>query len=142
MARIFDKVVYNEKLRVCFDTCHTNDSGYDIVHDFDGVMEQFDKIIGTERIAVFHLNDSKNVRGAAKDRHANIGFGELGFDALSYIVHHKDFEQIPKILETPYIPSPTKDKKSYAPYKYELEMLRNNQFDPDVMNRIIAEHES
>ena len=105
-------------------------------------MEQFDKIIGTERIAVFHLNDSKNVRGAAKDRHANIGFGELGFDALSYIVHHKDFEQIPKILETPYIPSPTKDKKSYAPYKYELEMLRNNQFDPDVMNRIIAEHES
>ena len=142
LARIFDKVVYNEKLRVCFDTCHTNDSGYDIVHDFDGVMEQFDKIIGTERIAVFHLNDSKNVRGAAKDRHANIGFGELGFDALSYIVHHKDFEQIPKILETPYIPSPTKDKKSYAPYKYELEMLRNNQFDPDVMNRIIAEHES
>ena len=139
LARIFDKVVYNEKLRVCFDTCHTNDSGYDIVHDFDGVMEQFDKIIGTERIAVFHLNDSKNVRGAAKDRH---GFGELGFDALSYIVHHKDFEQIPKILETPYIPSPTKDKKSYAPYKYELEMLRNNQFDPDVMNRIIAEHES
>ena len=129
LARIFDKVVYNEKLRVCFDTCHTNDSGYDIVHDFDGVMEQFDKIIGTERIAVFHLNDSKNVRGAAKDRH-------------SYIVHHKDFEQIPKILETPYIPSPTKDKKSYAPYKYELEMLRNNQFDPDVMNRIIAEHES
>lgn len=142
LARIFDKVIYNEKLRVCFDTCHTNDSGYDIVHDFDGVMEEFDKIIGTERIAVFHLNDSKNIRGAAKDRHANIGFGELGFDALSYIVHHKNFIQVPKILETPYIPSPTKDKKSYAPYKYELEMLRNNQFDPNVMNRIIAEHES
>ena len=142
LAQIFDKVVYNEKLRVCFDTCHTNDSGYDIVHDFDGVMEQFDKIIGTERIAVFHLNDSKNVRGAAKDRHANIGFGELGFDALSYIVHHKDFVHVPKILETPYIPSPMKDKKSYAPYKYELEMLRNGQFDPDVMNRIIAAHES
>lgn len=142
LARIFDKVTYNEKLRVCFDTCHTYDSGYDIVHDFDGVMEQFDKIIGKDRIAVFHINDSKNVRGAAKDRHANIGFGELGFDTLSYIIHHKDFEEIPKILETPYIPSPTKEKKSYAPYKYEIEMLRNNTFDPDVMEHIINDNEN
>ena len=142
LARIFDKVTYNEKLRVCFDTCHAHDSGYDIVHDFDGVMEQFDKIIGKDRIAVFHINDSKNVRGAAKDRHANIGFGELGFDTLSYIIHHKDFEEIPKILETPYIPSPTKEKKSYAPYKYEIEMLRNNTFDPDVMEHIINDNEN
>lgn len=142
LARIFDKVIYNEKLRVCFDTCHTNDSGYDIVHDFDGVMEQFDKIIGKERIAVFHINDSKNVRGAAKDRHANIGFGELGFDALSYVVHHPDFMHVPKILETPYIPSATKEKKSYAPYRYEIEMLRNRQFDPDLCNRIISENEA
>ncbi len=142
LARIFDKVIYNEKLRVCFDTCHTNDSDYDIVHDFDGVMEQFDKIIGKERIAVFHINDSKNVRGAAKDRHANIGFGELGFDALSYVVHHPDFMHVPKILETPYIPSPTKEKKSYAPYRYEIEMLRNRQFDPDLCNRIISENEA
>ena len=142
LARIFDKVTYNEKRRVCFDTCHTHDSGYDIVHDFDGVMEQFDKIIGKDRIAVFHINDSKNVRGAAKDRHANIGFGELGFDTLSYIIHHKDFEEIPKILETPYIPSPTKEKKSYAPYKYEIEMLRNNTFDPDVMEHIINDNEN
>lgn len=142
LARIFDKVTYNEKLRVCFDTCHTSDSGYDIVHDFDGVMEEFDKIIGKERIAVFHINDSKNVRGAAKDRHANIGFGELGFDALSYIVHHPDFMHVPKILETPYIPSPTKEKKSYAPYRYEIEMLRNRQFDPDLCNRIISENEA
>lgn len=142
LARIFDKVTYNEKLRVCFDTCHTHDSGYDIVHDFDGVMEQFDKIIGKDRIAVFHINDSKNVRGAAKDRHANIGFGELGFDTLSYIIHHKDFEEIPKILETPYIPSPTKEKKSYAPYKYEIEMLRSNTFAPDVMEHIINDNEN
>lgn len=142
LARIFDKVTYNEKLRICFDTCHAHDSGYDIVHDFDGVMEQFDKIIGKDRIAVFHINDSKNVRGAAKDRHANIGFGELGFDTLSYIIHHKDFEEIPKILETPYIPSPTKEKKSYAPYKYEIEMLRNNTFDPDVMEHIINDNEN
>lgn len=142
LARIFDKVTYNEKLRVCFDTCHTNDSGYDIVHNFDGVMEQFDKIIGTDRIAVFHINDSKNVKGAAKDRHANIGFGELGFDVLSYIVHHKDFQHVPKILETPYIPSPTKEKKSYAPYKYEIEMLRNGVFDPQIAERIIKDQEN
>lgn len=141
LARIFDKVTYNEKLRVCFDTCHTNDSGYDIVHDFDGVMEQFDKIIGTDRIAVFHINDSKNIRGAAKDRHANIGFGELGFDALSYIVHHEDFQHVPKILETPYIPSPTKEKKSYPPYKYEIEMLRSGIFDSNIIERIIKDQE-
>lgn len=141
LARIFDKVVYNEKLRVCFDTCHTNDSGYDIVHDFDGVMEEFDRFIGTERIAVFHINDSKNVRGAAKDRHANIGFGELGFDAISYIVHHPNFMHVPKILETPYIPSPTKDKKSYAPYRYEIEMLRNHTFDPELLHHIISANE-
>lgn len=141
LARIFDKVVYNEKLRVCFDTCHTNDSGYDIVHDFDGVMEEFDRFIGTERIAVFHINDSKNVRGAAKDRHANIGFGELGFDAISYIVHHPNFMHVPKILETPYIQSPTKDKKSYAPYRYEIEMLRNHTFDPELLHHIISANE-
>lgn len=128
LARIYDKVTYNDKLRVCFDTCHTNDSGYDIVHNFDGVIEQFDKLLGKEQIAVFHINDSKNVRGASKDRHANIGFGEIGFDALSYIVHHKDFTEIPKILETPYIPSPTDGKKSFAPYKHEIEMLKTNQF--------------
>ena len=104
LARIYDGVVHNEKLRVCFDTCHTHDSGYDIIHDFDGVIDHFDKLIGKEQIAVFHINDSKNIRGASKDRHANIGLGEIGFDALSYIVHHKDFEAVPKILETPYIP--------------------------------------
>ena len=129
LARIIDGVTYNEKLSVCFDTCHTHDSGYDIAHDFDGVIQKFDHIIGKERIAVFHINDSKNVCGAAKDRHANIGFGEIGFDALSYIVHHPDFADVPKILETPYIPSQVKDKKSYAPYKYEIEMLKENHFN-------------
>lgn len=134
LARIFDGVKYNEKLRVCFDTCHTHDSGYDIIHHFDNVIDDFDRILGKEQIAVFHINDSKNPQGAAKDRHANIGFGEIGFDALSYIVHHKDFEQIPKILETPYIPDPDNKKKSYAPYKYEIEILKNNRFDADLLS--------
>lgn len=137
LAAIYDGVKYNEKLRVCFDTCHTNDSGYDIVHHFDEVIEQFDQILGKDQIAVFHINDSKNPRGAAKDRHANIGFGEIGFDALSYIVHHKDFEQIPKILETPYLPDPENKKKSYAPYKYEIEMLKSKKFDPEISKKIL-----
>ena len=141
LARIYDGVIYNDKLRVCFDTCHTHDSGYDIIHDFEGVIEKFDKILGKDQIALFHINDSKNVCGASKDRHANLGFGEIGFDALSYIVHHPDFKDVPKILETPWISSPTKDKKSYAPYKYEIEMLRNKCFDADVQNIIIAENE-
>ena len=124
LARIYDGVSCSDKLRVCFDTCHTHDSGYDIVHDFDGVIQQFDRLLGKDQIAVFHINDSKNERGASKDRHANLGFGNIGFDALSYIVHHPDFEHVPKILETPYIPSPTEPKKSYSPYKHEIEMLR------------------
>lgn len=124
LARIYDGVTHNEKLRVCFDTCHTSDSGYDIIHHFDDVINAFDRIIGKDQIAVFHINDSKNIPGACKDRHANIGQGQIGFDALHYIVHHKDFEDVPKILETPYIPDPDNPKKSYPPYKAEIEMLK------------------
>lgn len=141
LARIYDGVIHNEKLRVCFDTCHTNDSGYDIIHHFDDVMDEFDRIIGKDQIVVFHINDSKNVPGAAKDRHENIGFGEIGFDAINYIVRHPDFENVPKILETPYIPSPANPKKSYAPYKYEIEMLRKGEFDPELKEKIIQANE-
>ena len=140
LARIYDGVKYNDKLRICFDTCHTNDSGYDIINHFDDVIADFDRLIGKEQIAVFHINDSKNPLGAAKDRHANIGFGKIGFDALSYIVHHKDFEHVPKILETPYIPDPENKKKSYAPYKYEIEMLKTRRFDQTLPERIIADN--
>lgn len=141
LARIYDGVKYNDKLRICFDTCHTSDSGYDIIHRFDEVMEDFDRIIGKDQIALFHINDSKNVPGAAKDRHENIGFGQIGFDALNYIVHHSNFENIPKILETPYIPSPSNPKKSYAPYKYEIAMLRNGSFNPALKETIIQDNE-
>lgn len=141
LARIYDGVTYNSRLRVCFDTCHTSDSGYDIIRRFDDVIDEFDRIIGKDQIAVFHINDSKNSPGAAKDRHENIGFGHIGFGALNYIVHHPDFDQVPKILETPYIPSPSKPKKSYAPYKYEIAMLRSGQFDPDLKNKIIRDNE-
>lgn len=141
LAAIYEGVTYNEKLRVCFDTCHTSDSGYDIIRHFDDVISDFDHILGKEQIAVFHINDSKNVPGARKDRHENIGFGQIGFDALHYIVHHKDFTDIPKILETPYIPSEIHAKKAYAPYKYEIEMLKNGIFDPQLKQHIINAHE-
>ncbi len=124
LAAIYDGVKYNDKLRVCFDTCHTHDAGYDVVNDFDGVIAEFDRIIGKDQIAVFHINDSKNVRGAHKDRHENLGKGELGFEALKRVVWHPDFLDIPKILETPWIKNPDDPKDTRAPYKEEIEMLR------------------
>lgn len=124
LAAIYDGVKYNEKLRVCFDTCHTHDAGYDVVNDFDGVIAEFDRIIGKDQIAVFHINDSKNVRGAHKDRHENLGKGELGFEALKRVVWHPDFLDVPKILETPWIKNPDNPKDTWAPYKEEIEMLR------------------
>lgn len=125
LAAIYDKVTHSEKLRVCMDTCHLNDAGYDIVNDFDGVIDRFDQLIGKDQIALFHINDSKNVRGTGKDRHANIGEGTIGTEALRYIVHHPDFIQLPKILETPYIPSLTDPDKKVPPYKEEIALLRN-----------------
>ena len=130
----------NEVLTAETDCCIALET-MDIIHHFDDVMESFDRLLGKDQIAVFHINDSKNIPGAAKDRHENIGFGEIGFDAISTIVHHPDFESVPKILETPYIPSVTKAKKSYAPYKYEIEMLRNNRFDPEMKDHILADCE-
>ncbi len=137
LAAIFDGVTYNEKLRVCFDTCHVNDSGYDIVNDLDGVLTKFDKVLGLDKIAVFHLNDSKNALGAKKDRHENIGFGNIGFDTLHRIVTMKEFESVPKILETPYVAIPGDDKNKVAPYKYEIAMLKEGKFHPDLLNEIV-----
>lgn len=124
LAAIYDGVTYNDKLRVCFDTCHTHDAGYDVINDFDGVIAEFDRIIGKDQIAVFHINDSKNMRGAHKDRHENLGKGELGFEALKRVVWHPDFRDVPKILETPWIKNPDNPKDTWAPYKEEIEMLR------------------
>jgi len=137
IAKIIDGVDYNERLSVCFDTCHTHDAGYNIKEDFDGVLNEFDKIIGVDRIKVVHVNDSKNDIGAHKDRHENIGFGYIGFDALNYIVHHDTFKDIPKILETPFVGIDKKSKK--PPYKLEIEMLKQQQFDPELQNKLLNE---
>ncbi|WP_026771160.1 MULTISPECIES: deoxyribonuclease IV [Sediminibacillus] len=137
LAKIIDGVKLNDKLSICFDTCHTHDAGYDIVHDFDGVLAEFDQVIGLDRLKVIHVNDSKNVRGAGKDRHENIGFGHIGFDALRNIVHHPQLEALPKILETPYVGEDKKNKK--PPYKFEIEMLKGDSFVRDLKEQIVSQ---
>ncbi|NCJ15367.1 deoxyribonuclease IV [Staphylococcus pseudintermedius] len=137
IAQIIDGVTHNERLSVCLDTCHIHDAGYDVVNDFDGVLNEFDRIIGVDRIKVVHVNDSKNPISAHKDRHENIGFGHIGFDALNYVVHHEQFENIPKILETPYVGEDKKNKK--PPYRYEIEAFKNETFDPNMKNKILSQ---
>lgn len=134
LAKIIDGVTLNEKLSITMDTCHINDAGYNVKEDFDGVLEEFDRIIGLERLKVVHVNDSKNSQGSHKDRHANIGFGTIGFDALNAVVHHSKLESLPKILETPYVGEDKKDKK--APYGYEINMLKNQTFNPHLLEDI------
>ncbi|MFB9769343.1 deoxyribonuclease IV [Lactiplantibacillus modestisalitolerans] len=134
LAAMIDGVTYNEKLSVTFDTCHTSDAGYAIKTDFDGVLNEFDHVIGLDRLGVVHLNDSKNPQGAHKDRHANIGLGTIGFDALNAIAHHPQLEAVPKILETPYV---GEDKKhQQPPYRYEIAMLRAGKFNEHLVTDI------
>ncbi|WP_240376624.1 deoxyribonuclease IV [Bacillus piscicola] len=137
LAEIIEGVTYNDKLSVCFDTCHTHDAGYDIVDDLEGVLNSFDSIIGLDRLKVLHVNDSKNEKGAAKDRHENIGFGHIGFEALNKIVHHPVFEEVPKILETPYVGVDKKNKK--APYKHEIVMLKDQCFNENLKEELMPQ---
>ena len=136
LKSIIDKVKFKDKIGVCMDTCHLNDAGYDI-SNFDDILDLFDKVIGIDKIGCIHVNDSKNDMGSHKDRHENIGFGNLGFDNLINIIYNSRLEGIPKILETPYV---TKDDNSkereYPPYKYEIEMIKNKVFDNDLITKI------
>ena len=133
---IINGVKYKNKIGVCLDTCHLSDSGVDI-SKFDEYLDLFDKEIGLSYIKCIHINDSKNDLGSHKDRHENLGFGNLGFDNLINIIYNERLKDIPKILETPYV-SPIDDpkKKIYPPYKYEIEMIRNKKFDPDLIEKI------
>lgn len=137
LAYIFDHCQNNDKLSVTMDTCHMSDAGYDVKNDFDGVLNEFDHVVGLDRLSVIHLNDSKNERGSHKDRHDDIGFGTIGFDALNYVAHHPQLEDIPKIMETPYVKRDENDKKGIAPFKAEIDMLREQKFDPEMKNRLI-----
>ena len=117
IRKIIDNVELNDKLGVCLDTCHVWDGGYDIVNNLDGVLEEFDRIIGLERLKAVHLNDSLNPLGAHKDRHAKIGEGYIGLDALINVINHPYLKELPFILETP------NDLEGYAK---EIEILRKN----------------
>ena len=129
LKRIIDLVDDKEHIGVCLDTCHLNDAGYDM-KEFDSFLEKFDQLIGIDKIGCVHVNDSKNVLGAHKDRHENIGFGTIGFDTLLSVIYHEKLEEVPKILETPYV------DKVYPPYRYEIEMIRNKKFDSNLLDRI------
>lgn len=127
IGRTFEEIAYliegvnnKECISVCLDTCHIHDAGYDL-NDFDHILDEFDRIIGLQYLSIVHVNDSKNIRGAAKDRHENIGYGEIGFDILHDIIKHPRLSHLVKILETPYV-------DGLPPYKQEIEMIKNGKF--------------
>lgn len=119
LKKIIDGVKENNKIGICMDTCHLHDSGYD-VSDFDKLLDEFDKKIGLKYLKCIHINDSKNICGAKKDRHENIGYGYIGFDNLIKIIYNSRLDNIPKILETPYI-------NGEAPYKEEIAMINSKK---------------
>ena len=130
LKQIIDLVNDKKHIGVCLDTCHLNDAGYDL-SDFDKFLDMFDNIIGLEKIGCVHINDSKNEFASHKDRHENLGFGQIGYDVLSKVIYNKRLEDIPKILETPYV------NKEYPPYKHEIAMIRKNEFDANLIDKII-----
>ncbi|MDO4680360.1 MAG: deoxyribonuclease IV [Aerococcus sp.] len=136
LAEIISGVTHNESLSVTMDTCHMNDAGYDVKQDFDGVLNAFDHIVGLDRLKVVHVNDSKNERGSHKDRHTNIGQGTIGFDALNKVVHHPQLEGIPKILETPWVQYDDNKRHKKPPYRFEIAMFREGQYNDHLMDDI------
>lgn len=132
IKRIIDLVEDKRHIGVCIDTCHLSDAGYDL-RDFDSFLDKFDEVIGIENIGCVHVNDSKNDLGSHKDRHENIGFGKIGFDTLMGVIYNKRLENIPKILETPYV------DREYPPYKFEIEMIKNKKFDEELISKIRGE---
>ena len=116
LAEIISRVNHDEKMGVCLDTCHVSDAGYDIINDLDGVLEEFDRVVGLDRLKALHINDSMNERGAHKDRHACIGDGHLGLKTILHVINHPKLAGIPCILETP--------QEDLEGYTREIKMLR------------------
>ncbi len=127
---IIDRINYKDKIGVCLDTCHLNDSGIDI-SAFDDYLNEFDKSIGINKIGCIHVNDSKNPINSHKDRHENIGFGTIGWDNLIKVIYNERLENVPKILETPYV------DREYAPYKQEIDAIKNKTFNPNLYEDIL-----
>lgn len=124
LKSILNKVNLKDKIGICLDTCHLNDSGVDIAK-FDEYLSVFDSEIGLDKVKCVHVNDSKNVIGSKKDRHANIGFGTIGFDNLLNVIYNPKLKDVPKILETPYI-------GEFPPYKFEIAMIESKKFNPSL----------
>ena len=133
---IIDGVILKDKIGVCVDTCHISDAGYNIT-DFDSYLNLFDSLIGIDKLKCLHINDSKNVIGSHKDRHANIGYGEIGFNTILNIINNPKLKDVPKMLETPYIGESDEDKnRIYPPYKFEIEMIKSNKFNQNLLEDI------
>lgn len=130
LQMIIEKIENKSKIGICMDTCHLNDAGYDVAN-FDEVLREFDKIIGLQYLKCIHINDSKNKISSHKDRHENIGFGEIGFPSLLQIIYHEKLKDVPKILETPYV-------GEHAPYKEEIRMIKEKKFDEGLLDKIIS----
>lgn len=130
LAYIIENVKDKSRIGVCLDTCHINDAGYDI-SNFDLVLDEFDNIIGLDYVKCVHVNDSKNEKNAHKDRHENIGYGYIGFDNLIKVIYHDRLRGVPKILETPYI------NKEFPPYKQEIEMIKNKEFNDKLVSDVV-----
>lgn len=136
LKTIINGVKFTDKIGVCLDTCHLSDSGIDI-SKFDEYLDLFDQEVGLKYIKCIHINDSKNVLGSHKDRHENIGLGNLGFNNLIKIIYNERLKDIPKILETPYVTKEDNLKeKIYPPYKFEIEMIRNKEFNSHLIEDI------
>ena len=135
IKKILDSVILKDKIMVCMDTCHINDAGYDLT-DIDKIIDDFERIIGLEKLGCIHINDSKNELGSHKDRHDNIGFGTIGFDKIMKVINHPKLKKIPKILETPYVIFNNDKKLSYPPYKFEIEMIRKNKMNHNLKEDI------
>jgi len=128
--------INSSNIGVCLDTCHLNDSGYNI-SKFDELLDEFDKLIGIDKIKCVHVNDSKNIIGSHKDRHANFGFGTIGFKNLMNVINNIKLKDVPKILETPYISKNDNEKAlTLPPYKFEIAMIKRNEFNPNLINEI------
>lgn len=135
IKRIIDGVKHSDKLMVCLDTCHLNDAGYDMTK-FDDFLNEFDKLIGIDKIGCVHINDSKNPIGSHKDRHENLGYGTIGFNPLIDIIYNKRLENVPKILETPYVSIDGGKDRTYAPYKFEIDSIKNKKFNQNLLEDI------
>ncbi|MDC4184453.1 deoxyribonuclease IV [Mycoplasma bradburyae] len=128
---VIDRIDDKSRIGVCFDTCHVHDAGYDL-SDTQGIINQFDQVIGLEYLHVIHLNDSKNPKGSKKDRHANIGYGLIGFDNLINFIYHEKIKDKVIILETPWIDDPIKGEIPL--YKEEIQMINDKKFIKGLVN--------